>query len=247
MNSCGKSHKGLRRKNNQDSICLIENKDSLIAFVCDGIGGGKAGDVASQLAVSSFKGQFLNTDFQNMNDVEVKNWIITNIQKSNDCIYEKSQTNEIYKGMGTTMVGILCCPKSTYVFNVGDSRVYAIYENDFICLTEDHSYVADLVKRGEITIEEAKSHPNRNILTNALGIWKTIKIDVNKIKEGYQSLLICSDGLHGYVKEDLIHHILEIDCNVETKVDLLIQSALDTGGYDNVSVIVLEKENCDHE
>ncbi len=247
MKSYGKSHIGLRRKNNQDSICLAENKGALIAFVCDGIGGGKAGDIASQLAVSSMKEQFLNSNIENMCEEEVKNWIFTAIQKANDDVHEKAQTNEVYKGMGTTIVGILHCQNVTYVFNVGDSRAYAIYKDEFSCLTQDHSYVADLVKRGELTAEEARSHPNRNVLTNALGIWETLKIDVNKIKEEYQSILICSDGLHGYVDEKFIHHILESNSSVEKKVDLLIQSALDAGGFDNVSVIVLEKENCDNE
>ena len=141
------------------------------------------------------------------------------------------------------MVGILHCPNATYVFNVGDSRTYGLYEDDFLCLTEDHSYVADLLKRGEVSEEEAKHHPNRNVLTNALGIWDSVKVDINKVKEDYKMLLVCSDGLHGYVSEELIRHIMESDCALQAKVDLLIQAALDAGGYDNVSVILVDKED----
>lgn len=244
MKYYGKSHVGLRRKNNQDSICLAENKQhALLAVVCDGIGGGKAGDVASQMAATHMKERFEQAKLCGKSDIEVKQWLKNVIQEANDLVFTQAARCEEQRGMGTTMVGILHCPKATYVFNVGDSRTYGLYEDDFLCLTEDHSYVADLLKRGEVSEEEAKHHPNRNVLTNALGIWDHMKIDINKVKEDYKMLLVCSDGLHGYVSEELIQHILESDCDVQAKVNLLIQAALDAGGYDNVSVILLEKED----
>ena len=149
--------------------------------------------------------------------------------------------------MGTTLVGILKCETTTYIFNVGDSRTYGLYADDFLALTEDHSYIADMLKRGELSEEEAAVHPNRNMLTNALGIWDTVRIDINKIKNDYKALLICSDGLHGYVSEAIIRDILESKRSVEDKVRMLIDKALLAGGYDNVSVIIVEQAGDLHE
>ena len=132
---------------------------------------------------------------------------------------------------------------NTYIFNAGDSRTYGLYQDDFLCLTEDHSYVADLLKRGEVSEEEAAKHPNRNVLINALGIWNSMRIDINKIKNDWCALLVCSDGLHGYVPEHNIQYVLQSNRNVKDKVDALIKLSLDAGGYDNVSVIVIEKED----
>ncbi|MCR1978423.1 serine/threonine-protein phosphatase, partial [[Clostridium] innocuum] len=130
---------------------------------------------------------------------------------------------------------------------VGDSRTYGLYADDFLALTEDHSYIADMLKRGELSEEEAAVHPNRNMLTNALGIWDSVRIDINKIKNDYKALLICSDGLHGYVSEAIIREILESKRSVEDKVRMLIDKALLAGGYDNVSVIIVEQAGDLHE
>lgn len=238
----GASHVGLRRKVNQDSICYLENgQHTLLAVVCDGIGGGLAGDVASRIAVEHMKESFLRMK-NCFSDLQVKHWLQNTIQEANDLIFTQAARHAEQKGMGTTLVGILKCKSSTYIFNVGDSRTYGLYEDDFLALTEDHSYIAELLKRGEVSEEEASIHPNRNMLTNALGIWDTVRIDINKIKNNYRSLLICSDGLHGYVSEAVIQQILKSDKSVEEKVRLLIEKALLAGGYDNVSVIIIEKD-----
>ena len=102
-----------------------------------------------------------------------------------------------------------------------------------------------MLKAGEITEEEAKNHPNRNMLTNALGIWNTVKVDINKIKDGYARLLICSDGLHGYVKEEEIFRILTQRTDIRNVVYALINASKNVGGYDNVSVIVFMSEDGD--
>lgn len=238
----GATHVGLKRKENQDSIVFVENDHhAILAVVCDGIGGGNAGDVASRMAIAHLRDSFLKMN-RCLGDLAVKRWLQKTIQEANDLIFTQSTKNLAYKGMGTTLVGILKCDKNTYIFNVGDSRTYGLYEDDFLCLTEDHSFIADLLKRGEVSEEEAANHPNRNVLTNALGIWNSVRIDVNKIKNNYQDLLICSDGLHGYVKEEDILNVLKSNCSIEEKVQKLIQAALDAGGYDNVSVIIIEKE-----
>lgn len=247
MKYFGASDVGLHRKQNQDSYITVENDaHDLLLIVCDGIGGGLAGDVASHMAVTHLKERFLQkTDFAE--DVEVKHWLQKVIQEANDLIFMQSAKSLEQKGMGTTCVGVLVAHETTYIFNVGDSRIYATYGNEFICLTEDHSFVQDLIKAGEITEEEAKHHPNRNMLTNALGIWDSVKIDINKIHDEYSTLLICSDGLHGYVSEADICAVLMERSDLRTKVYNLIELSKKAGGYDNVSVILAEKEVGDHD
>lgn len=237
----GASDVGLKRKENQDNFCVIENQHhALLAIVCDGIGGGKAGGVASSLAIESIKNAFLQAEcFKD--DVAVKRWLYKIIQQANDDIFTQSMQCMEYKGMGTTCVGVFIHQEITYIFNVGDSRIYGLY-HDLVCLTEDHSLVQDLLKNGEISEEEALHHPNRNMLTNALGIWDNVKVDINKIKGDYRSLLICSDGLHGYVREDDIYRIMISSKNVKEKVEACVYQSKAVGGYDNVSVILLEKE-----
>ncbi len=241
----GASDIGLHRKQNQDSYGIVENdaKD-LLAIVCDGIGGGLAGDVASHMAVAHMKERFLQKKgFRD--DLDVKHWLKVTIQEANDLIFMQSAKSADQKGMGTTCVGVIYANAHTYIFNVGDSRIYGVYNDALICLTEDHSFVRDLLKAGEITEEEAKHHPNRNMLTNALGIWDSVKIDINKIKEGYHCLLICSDGLHGYVKEEEIFRIIKKETDVRRIVHELINASKSAGGYDNVSVIILVHEDGD--
>lgn len=247
MKAFGASDIGLRRKQNQDSYVIVENAEGcILAVVCDGIGGGLAGDVASHMAVTHLKERFLQKKcFQD--DVDVKLWLKETIQEANDLIFMQSTKSMEQKGMGTTCVGVIHTIDQTYIFNIGDSRIYGIYDNEFVCLTEDHSFVQDLVKAGELTQEQAKNHPNRNMLTNALGIWDNVKIDINKIKEGYEILLICSDGLHGYVSEEQIFAILSSRYDIRHRVYKLIDASKNAGGYDNVSVIVLCGEDTSHE
>lgn len=241
MKYFGASDVGLHRKQNQDSYITVENAaHDLLLVVCDGIGGGLAGDVASHMAVTHLKERFLQEN-NFSDDVEVKRWLKKVIQEANDLIFMQSAKSLEQKGMGTTCVGVLITQNTTYIFNVGDSRIYAAYGNEFICLTEDHSFVQDLIKAGEITEEEAKHHPNRNMLTNALGIWDSVKIDINKIHDEYSMLLICSDGLHGYVREADICAVLMEKVDIRTKVYKLIELSKNAGGYDNVSVILAEK------
>jgi len=245
MKAFGASDIGLHRKENQDSYLIVESETgNLLAVVCDGIGGGLAGDVASHMAVAHMKERFLQKR-EFADDLDVKHWLKTVIQEANDLIFMQSAKSSLQKGMGTTCVGVLYTKQQTYIFNAGDSRIYGIYEQDFICLTEDHSFVQDLIKAGEITEEEAKTHPNRNMLTNALGIWDNVKIDINKIKDGYSCLLICSDGLHGYVKEEEIYRILTKREDIRNLVYELINASKNVGGYDNVSVILLVHEDGD--
>lgn len=241
MQCFAQSHIGLVRETNQDSFTIHENKNGdFLAVVCDGIGGGNAGDVASQLAISYILEHFMIAKSLR-DDMEVKRWILRVVQEANDAILEKSRTNKDYDGMGTTCVGVLMTSVGTYIFNSGDSRIYALYD-DLVALTEDHSYLNELLAKKEVSEEEAYSHPSRNMLTNALGIWKNVIVDVNKIKDGFSNLLLCSDGLHGFVSLDEVRNVLLEKESAKEKVETLIQMSLDAGGLDNVTVIVIEMD-----
>ncbi|MEG0313935.1 MAG: Stp1/IreP family PP2C-type Ser/Thr phosphatase [Erysipelotrichaceae bacterium] len=240
MKFYGASDVGLMRKSNQDSFLLTKNEQgTVLALICDGIGGGKAGDVASKIA-TDYLAQCFKIANQLETDAQIREWIKMSIIHANDLIFTQSTSSNSQRGMGTTLVGALIGEVGTYVFNVGDSRLYAYY-NELICMTTDHNLVNDLIKSGELSVEDAQNHPQKNLLTNALGIWDKVRIDINKIKDEYRYLLICSDGLHSYVSQDKITRILTNESSVENKVSSLIDLSKLVGGFDNVSVIVIEK------
>lgn len=234
------THIGLRRRNNQDCICYVEKEDAVLAMVCDGIGGSKAGDVASSMACMHMKDRFLQQDFAHMDKAMIQKWIVQGIQEANDLIFVQSKKVREMDGMGTTITGVLISKQVQYVFNAGDSRVYA-FKQHLRQLTSDHTFVQRLIRNGEITEEQAKSHPMRNMLINAVGIWNAIQIDVEEINQDYDALLISSDGLHGYVKPAQIEAILNSAQTTAEKCEALVEASLQAGGYDNVSVILLEQ------
>ena len=145
--------------------------------------------------------------------------------------------------MGTTISGVLITSKeSAYLFNAGDSRVYGLYDQ-LVLLSEDHSFVNDLIKRGEISEEDALTHPKRNMLTNALGIWDDVKMDLNRINPAYRALMITSDGVHDYVPLASMQDVVaDGHLGTKEKVERLIALANRAGGYDNSSVVLVEKE-----
>ena len=240
MRSYCLTDQGLVRQSNQDSILLTHNQNGdLLGAVCDGIGGGVAGDVASGLAAATLKEAFQNAPhFEN--DQSAKQWLNEEISKANEAIFIQASQSIHQKGMGTTLVGVLITDQDAYNFNIGDSRTYGLYGKEFVLLTEDHNLVGDLVKSGEISEAEAMHHPQRNLLTNALGIWDRVKIDINKIKRDFDCLLICSDGLHGYVSNEKIYRVLTEPIDIKEKAQKLVDLSKAAGGNDNVSVILIE-------
>lgn len=245
MNIAGASDRGYLRANNQDSYTIQRTSDAVLAVVCDGIGGARAGDVASSVACRMMDEQFITKQtFNNLDDV--RQWLKSAIAQVNQHIVALSRNIEDYQGMGTTMVAALITPFGIVCANVGDSRIYAVSDR-LVLLSDDHTLVNELVKLGKISIEDAQRHPNRNMLTNAVGIGFQIDIDVFDIEESYDYLLLCSDGLHGYVDMgDVVTEILG-NKDVESKVKELILLANQSGGYDNTTVILCELRGEGHE
>lgn len=234
---------GNKRKSNQDRFDYIEIKeeDFCFAFVCDGMGGQNAGDVASDI-VSRLFYENINKNLKNFISMEViKDIIIDCYLKANSLVFEKAVENEEFKGMGTTCSVVVIKKNNLMVFSVGDSRVY-LFSDDFLQqLTVDHSYVQVLIDSGEITKEQAKTHPRKNEITKAVGISKYIEVDFKniEIKQG-DVILLCTDGLTnscGDVEiEDIIKKRKTIDCCVKE----LIYEANVCGGNDNITAVLIE-------
>lgn len=240
MYIAGKSDIGLVRSTNQDNYLIVKNKDNdVLALVCDGIGGSKAGDVAS-LSVIKFVGHAFSNTEAFSSAVSAKLYLEKVIRLANDDLFAKTLESEEYSGMGTTLVGALFLSEHTLVVNVGDSRAYTLKDNELRQVTTDHSLVNDLLQNGQISSEEVDNHPQRNILTNALGVAHSIKIDILEINN-YDKLLLCSDGLSGYVAAEAIKDTLKEADALESILSKLINMANNAGGYDNITVIVAER------
>lgn len=240
MKISASTHPGLIRDNNQDAYGYYSNEWGEIVVVCDGIGGSNAGDVASKMASELLIEAFKQQNFDHYNDYQVKHWLDEVMKSINDKIFAESLNDEKLYGMGTTLVGYLKLVNGDYVFHAGDSRIYALYQEDFICLSEDHTLIADMLKKGEIEPKEAINHPKRHVLTNAIGIWDQFTLDIKKIKADYDYLLLCSDGLHGYVSDTMIKEVMQSSLNIEDKNRNLLTKALKAGGYDNITIVIVE-------
>lgn len=234
----GKSDIGQSRQINEDSFLIAENQhqDQLL-IICDGIGGAASGEVASGMACELAQKQFENAPIFNK-DYEVDEWLRKVFSKINDAIYSKSMWTRKNRGMGTTCVGAMITKIGTYIFNAGDSRLYALYSDGLIQMSEDHSYLNELIQDQNISFEEAKRHEHQGALTNAIGVGRTFRLDIQKIQSNYKALLICSDGLSSYVPERKIARVIEADLSLQAKCDLLIELANEAGGLDNCTVII---------
>ncbi|MBP3399530.1 MAG: Stp1/IreP family PP2C-type Ser/Thr phosphatase [Erysipelotrichaceae bacterium] len=244
MKTYGSTDKGLVRKTNQDSYVIAANESGdLFCVVCDGIGGSKGGDVASSCAVRYFSTAFSeNRGF--LNEADLLSWLKVHIRKANDEIFTLSTTKREYQGMGTTMVALMLTSIGNYVINIGDSRCYALFENGrFVQLSEDHTLVQEMLKKKEITEEEAKNHVRRHYITNALGVWNEARYDVLHVTDAVDYFLLCSDGLHGYVEDNVIEKVLKDSrLDAKKKQHRLMELSLLAGGLDNITILLIKME-----
>ncbi|MEG0371111.1 MAG: Stp1/IreP family PP2C-type Ser/Thr phosphatase [Clostridium sp.] len=234
------THVGMVRDINEDSILSFKTDKYYLLIIADGMGGHKAGEVASLLGVESIK-FFIENNFD---DFEQKGELIReSILIANKNIYERSIALEKLNGMGTTITAVLIVNDNIYIGHVGDSRAYILKDNRFSQITEDHSYINELLKKGAITKEEAQMHPMKNLITRAVGTDKYIVIDVYKGKiDTGDIIIICSDGLTRHVNDEEISSILT---NKENSTEYLLDLANSRGGKDNISIIVARKEDHD--
>lgn len=245
MNIAGATDRGYIRSTNQDCYVIQRIEDAVLAVVCDGIGGARAGDVASSVSCKLMDEAFIKkTRFLDIEDVRA--WLSQTIADVNQHIVSLSRHVEDYQGMGTTMVAVVFSKDGMIAANVGDSRIFGVNEQ-LVQLSDDHSLVNELVKLGKVKKEEASKHPNRNMLTNAIGIGMQIDIDIFDIDNDFDMILLCSDGVHGYIEESDILNTIHSTSELEETVNVLIGLANNAGGYDNSTVILADLRGDDHE
>ncbi len=244
MEAVIKTHVGCMREVNEDSgdILYADDNNIILAVVADGMGGHQAGDVASQMVLEGIKDAFQTVD--KSQSIEAwERWLRETIEATNRHIYEYAQENRLYQGMGTTVVAVLFAEHQFLVAHVGDSRLYR-YTDHLEVVTEDHSLVHELVQSGQISKEEAELHPQRNVITRALGTEASIDVDLKRLSyTENEQFLLCSDGLNGMVSDDQLTKVLAADKSTEEKASTLIQLALDAGGEDNITLILVNTRN----
>lgn len=214
------------------------------AIVADGMGGHQAGDVASQLAVDTFR-EAMQSVRSDMTAEQAKTALCQAILQANEAVFDLASKHDHYRNMGTTVVAALLFEGSAVIGHIGDSRAYKVRDGGLIRLTEDHTLVNELAKSGQISPEEAANHPRRNVLTRALGTDREVEVDLKGFfwKPG-DLLLLCSDGLYTMVSEEEMRDTMTAeDLDLEGKADRLIELALEAGGDDNVTVLLIEYES----
>lgn len=244
MNLYGLTDIGLVRKNNQDSYAIRVLDDNVaIAVVCDGMGGAQAGNVASAVAVEAFAAALEDACKQGIPEsAEQKQEMLRNACRSaNAQVFELSENNPEYHGMGTTLVAALILDHESYLINVGDSRGYILTNGQLSQITTDHSLVQALVDCGDITPEEARTHPKKNVITRALGIDDAVRSDVFCVRhEDRDVILLCSDGLSNTVTDEMLECELKQLSSPEKTARNLLSLAVEQGAPDNVTVILAQ-------
>lgn len=241
MQVYSRTDRGLVRSSNQDD-CKVGSlaDDSIWAVVCDGMGGANGGSTASRIATETIAEQIKELYAVKKYYDDPEKLLDTAIAIANQRVYDMSVNVPPLQGMGTTVVAVLAREEILHIVHAGDSRAY-LYENGIVRqLTKDHSMVQELVDIGEITPEEARNHPNKNIITRALGTRAKLKTDYNRAEFQKDSvLIICTDGLSNYMTEDSLLTFIQENSGTQL-VDRLIETAKDRGGSDNITVVVIE-------
>ncbi len=241
MEAWGLTDVGNIREQNQDYYQISRlDEDALLAVVCDGMGGAKAGNVASRLACEVFTEEVARSFKREMTLDEMERVLRSAASLANVSVYEHSQLSEEFRGMGTTLVAVLHCPMGTLVLNIGDSRAYHIGSEGVRCVTTDHSVVQLMVQRGELTPEQAKNHPSKNLITRAVGPGAQVTADVFSLSmQAGDFLLLCTDGLSNQMADqeilfEVIHGARTDDC-----CQRLLEIAKERGAPDNVTSVLI--------
>ena len=229
---------GQRRTNNQDYANQYKNKaGKSMVFLADGMGGHRAGNIASEMAVTDLGDAWVATEISTIN--EVREWFAEYLEKENQQIHRIGQDEE-HKGMGTTLEAVAVIDDQVLFAHVGDSRIGLVRNGEYHQLTSDHSLVNALLKAGQITEEEAAHHPQRNIITQSIGQKDELQPDFGMVTvEAGDFIVINSDGLTNMISGDEIRDIVVSDLSVEEKAKTLVRFANNAGGLDNITVVLI--------
>lgn len=236
--------KGKVRKINEDyASAYINPFGNVLMMVADGMGGANKGEVASSNTVNYISRAFLSLKKEFKNEKAMMKWIYKVIKEVNLKIYLKSNSDEKFKGMGTTLSLVLLVKDKLLTAQVGDSRIYLLINNKLTQVSEDQTYVNYLIKSKGMPKEIAYTHPQRHKLTNALGTKKRLNVDINLFDYHNEKILICSDGLYNNVPENDMASIIKGNDSLDKKANQLIAFGNFNGGSDNMALILWESEN----
>ena len=233
---------GQKRSNNQDFINKFDNKQGItLIILADGMGGHRAGNIASEMTVTDLGREWVNTDYTEL--IQIRDWFLVSLENENKKVYELGQTDE-FKGMGTTVEALAIVDNNVIYAHVGDSRIGLLRHGEYQLLTSDHSLVNELVKAGQLTEEEAANHPQKNIITQSIGQANPVELDLGvQMLEENDYLIINSDGLTNMITNDEIVEILNQDKNLDEKNKELVSLANDRGGLDNITIALIHVES----
>ena len=244
MELWGITNSGKIRRQNQDIFKILydENRGIAVLVVCDGIGGARAGNIASALAADAFmhKMGIYIENIGDQTDIAIK--MADAVLAANKAVYVKSVNGDEYAGMGTTLTAATSTPEGEVVVNIGDSRLYHVTKHSITQITKDHSVVEDMISRGDLTRAEARKHPNKHLITRALGTSVEEVPDVFYLSlDNGDHLLLCSDGLSDVVMDSEILFELQRGAGVRESCENLVDMALLRGAPDNVTAVIFRK------
>ncbi len=233
---------GQKRSNNQDFINKFDNKKGITLIVlADGMGGHRAGNIAGEMTVTDLGKEWVQTELTELS--QIRDWLLETIETENKRVYQMGQTED-YKGMGTTVEAVVLIDNNAIYAHVGDSRIGLVKDGEYKLLTSDHSLVNELVKAGQITEDEASSHPQKNIITQSIGQSSPVEPDLGiKVLENDDYLVINSDGLTNMVSNAEIAEIVSRDLSLDEKNQELINLANLRGGLDNITIALVHYES----
>ena len=230
---------GLRREENQDAVRCEYFGHNVLAVVCDGMGGERAGREASQIAIDEFYQRFSDGYSESLDADGIRKLMISAVSAAHSVIYTKARLDFKNFGMGTTCVAAFVTADKAFIANVGDSRAYLITDTGIHRITTDHNVPALLFEQGKITEEEMVDHPQRHMLVRAVGVEKTVLTDTFTLDyKDKIHLLLCSDGLSGYCTDEEIYGVIS-ESELDGMADGLIELANGKGGRDNVTVAIV--------
>lgn len=234
---------GKVRDHNEDSVTILSNDNGeYILAVADGMGGHKAGEVASSIATTHLEARFVSLDTLGTKEEAIE-WLREVTKEINDKIFAYTFQNPDSRGMGTTLVVAIRTRDYVLFGNIGDSSGFVYKNGKLVKVTKDHTLVNLLVSTGELTEEEAKYHPRKNVLMRALGANNPIEIDIFDVDISVRGILLCSDGLTNMLTFEQIEKVLNSKDNIEEKIIKLIRKSNSRGGTDNISIAYLVSED----